>query len=159
MYKGKLNSNFKHGMSKTKLYLCWRAMLTRCENQNYINWHRYGGRGIKVCKRWKDFRNFLEDMGVPPKRYTLERKNNDGNYTKSNCKWATMQEQALNKTFSKQHNKIGFRGVRKTPNGKYQAKTHKKYLGSYSTKEEAARAYNKEAIIQYGKKAIINKGV
>jgi hypothetical protein len=72
-------------------------MRDRCKNKNRKDYHRYGGRGIKVCKRWdSSFKNFLTDMGEPPTGYTLDRINNDGDYTPSNCKWATRKEQVYN---------------------------------------------------------------
>lgn len=61
------------------------------------SWDSYGGRGIKVCDRWKDFRNFLADMGEPPPGMQLDRSNNDGNYELSNCRWATPKENCQNR--------------------------------------------------------------
>lgn len=98
----------QHGRSGSSSYLAWQAMLNRCrrtETQNYAN---YGGRGIRVCRRWLSFENFLLDMGERPfPRAQLDRKNNNGNYCKSNCRWVTPAENALNKRNSL---KFRFRG-------------------------------------------------
>ncbi|HEX8838523.1 MAG TPA: hypothetical protein VF748_16390 [Candidatus Acidoferrum sp.] len=86
-----------HGMTGTPEFKTWDSMLQRCTNPNHHAWSRYGGRGIKVCKRWLHFKSFYADMGAKPNGLTLERINNDGDYKPSNCKWATMKEQAANK--------------------------------------------------------------
>lgn len=76
--------------------------IQRCHNPNNHQYHLYGGRGIKVCKRWRDsFENFLEDMGVRPEGLTLERENNDKGYSKSNCVWASRQQQSNNTRLAK----------------------------------------------------------
>lgn len=72
-------------------------MWGRCNAKKGKHFKYYGDRGIKVCKRWKSFKNFFTDMGLRPKGKTLDRKNNNGNYCKSNCRWATPLEQANNK--------------------------------------------------------------
>ena len=87
-----------HGLSQHYLYNTWKLMKQRCYNPNQISYYRYGGRGIKVCYRWRySFPNFLKDMGDRPEGYTLERKNKDGDYTPDNCKWADDTEQANNR--------------------------------------------------------------
>lgn len=87
-----------HRMSKSPTYVTWSAMMTRCYNKNIREFHRYGGRGISVCKRWHKFENFFADMGTRPSGLTIERKNNDGNYTPRNCVWATRKEQGANRS-------------------------------------------------------------
>jgi hypothetical protein len=79
-------------------YNTWQNMLTRCYNPKNPQWKDYGGRGIKVCPRWRNsFAAFRADMGAKPSHWhTIERKENAGNYTPKNCVWATRKIQAEN---------------------------------------------------------------
>lgn len=76
---------------------CWLNMKQRCENKNHPRFHQYGGRGIRVVKRWQKYENFLSDMGRAPDKGSLDRIDNDGNYSPSNCRWTTMDVQASNR--------------------------------------------------------------
>lgn len=89
----------KHGQTHTPTHRSWLAMISRCTTRGTPGWKRYGGRGIRVCKRWtgkRGFENFLADMGPRPAGLTLDRKRVNGNYTPTNCRWATKFQQANN---------------------------------------------------------------
>jgi len=102
----------KHGKSNNPTYKSWQAMKNRCGNPKASDYPYYGGRGIKYDPRWEDFEAFLSDMGEKPTpKHTIERINNDGDYTKQNCYWATRLEQAQNQTHSA---RIEYRGVEHT---------------------------------------------
>lgn len=104
------------GASKHPLYSIWSNMKTRCYNPNSANYARWGGRGIKVCDRWLEkpngFWNFVSDMGGRPVGTSLDRIDDNGDYCKDNCRWATPIQQSLNR---RKNNLI--RGVCKTPSG------------------------------------------
>jgi hypothetical protein len=85
------------GNNATPTYRSWQAMRRRCLDPNTIGWKSYGGRGIKICKRWNRFENFFADMGPRHNGKTLDRINANGNYTPSNCRWATPLDQRHNR--------------------------------------------------------------
>lgn len=99
-----------HGMSNKRFYNIWSNIKLRCTNKNHSLYGRYGGRGITVCKEWRNFNNFYNDMyesylkhcnDFGEKETTIDRINNDLNYTKNNCKWSNKLEQENNKSTSR----------------------------------------------------------
>jgi hypothetical protein len=94
----------KHGMAEQdehgwihRTYRIWSAMRTRCNNPNATGYKNYGGRGVRVCPEWDDFSVFLRDMGECPPEKSIDRyPDKNGNYEKSNCRYATPREQRLN---------------------------------------------------------------
>ena len=104
-------ANTKHGLSRTRVYKVWRAMLDRCYNPGMPNYHNYGGRGVRVVKRWHTFEHFYADMGDRPTGMSLERKHNSRWYSPGNCLWATAITQQNNR---RNNRKIIFKGRSKT---------------------------------------------
>lgn len=107
-FKREHPSRLSHGQSKSNFYAVWSMMKQRCENPRCAGFSRYGGRGISVCKAWGDFDTFARDM--QPSFFpgaTLERKDNDGPYSKANCRWATRREQGAN---TRRNRRLSFNG-------------------------------------------------
>ena len=94
--------------NQTPEYKTWAGMKRRCEIPSDIGYHRYGGRGIKVCERWQDYSNFLADMGrKPTPKHTIEREDGNGAYEPRNCSWADRTAQARN---TRSNRIVEFRG-------------------------------------------------
>lgn len=133
-------------MSKSyhPLYKTHDNMKQRCYNSNNPIYPHYGGRGIKVCDRWlgkKGFENFLEDMGERPEGMSIERINNEANYSPDNCKWADKTTQSNNnrkvlqaRGYYRDSSSKGW-SARIRIGGRYV------YLGYFKTKDEAHQAY------------------
>ncbi len=104
---------FTRGGKLPREYITWESLKSRCYSPTNINYKSYGGRGIGVCKRWRhSFPNFLKDMGKKPTpEHSIERKNNDKDYKPSNCRWATLKEQANNRRDTR---RFTFQGKTKT---------------------------------------------
>ena len=86
----------KHGLAGTPIYDVWYRMKKRCENPDDTDYKYYGGRGIKVCKRWEDVTTFASDMTPRPEGGTIERRDVNGDYCPENCCWISQKEQTRN---------------------------------------------------------------
>jgi hypothetical protein len=102
----------KTGGKEAREYIRWIAMKSRCHNPNNNRYNLYGGRGIKVCERWKNsYENFLKDMGLCPENHFLDRIDSNKEYSPSNCRWVTQKEQQNNR---RNNFRIEFKGIIKT---------------------------------------------
>jgi len=132
-----------HKLTKTPEHRSWMSLRNRCNNPNNDAYSDYGGRGIAVCTEWDSFETFLKDMGNRPTlQHSIDRRNNDKGYSKSNCRWATKQEQANNRR-RRSDASLGSVGIVLRPSGRFSATASvakkKIWLGTYDTEEEAAK--------------------
>jgi len=97
--KGEKNGNYKNGMRGTRIYRIWQNMKNRCRNKNSTSYKWYGGRGIRVCKKWQSFNGFYEDMGDSYfSGASIERQDNRKGYSPDNCVWIRRNRQNDNKS-------------------------------------------------------------
>lgn len=145
----------EHYMSPT--YKSWSMMKDRCDNRNCPVYRYYGGKGISYNSRWGNFLNFLNDMGERPEGTSLDRIDTSSNYWKSNCRWATREQQAYNQNL-RVTNKSGKTGVyeckrNKTPTwiAFIEVEGRRKHIGSFKSFELAVEARELAEVKYYGK--------
>lgn len=139
----------KHGESSvlgsgaSPEYTAWRNMRARCLNSGHPLYANYGGRGITICDRWRDFAAFREDMGTRPSRaHSIDRRDNSIGYGPENCRWATTTEQTRNRRVWRT-SKTGFRGVYTERKGYWASITvsgQQIRLGAFTSLSEAVGA-------------------
>lgn len=142
--KGRIDkgSNVTHNKSKEPIYDCWIAMKARCTKSYHPNYYQYGGRGITVCKKWLySFEEFYKDMGEKPSsKYTLDRIDVNGNYSKKNCRWVTIQEQQKNRRNNNEIVGVVYEPLRKKWRVDISFNKKKHFLGRFSIKQDAINA-------------------
>jgi hypothetical protein len=155
--------NTTHGLADNRIYNVYIGMKARCYNKNSGSYPNYGGRGITVCPYWlESFENFYNDIGVDYEEgLQLDRIDNDLGYSKENCRWATPQQNQMNKGYninaSSKYKGVSWnkRSTKWLAKIKKNGKVH--YIGTFTLETEAALAYNKKALELNGEYAYLNK--
>lgn len=158
MYKyGYVKQNVKDA-TVHPLFATWRMMNVRCYDTRHKSYHRYGGRGIKVCEDWywgkeSGFYKFIEDMPEKPEGFTLDRVDNDKNYSKDNCKWASRKQQQNNLSIGTK-NSSGYIGVSKHEGdwiSNIMLDGKRVLLGRFKNKKDAHHFYKEVKVIKMEK--------
>lgn len=148
-------SRTKHGMTNTRTYKTWEMMIQRCTNENFDSYPYYGGRGIKVCNEWLDFKNFYSDMGERPANKSLDRIDVNLGYSKDNCIWSDQTTQLFNRR-TLDSNRSGHTGVYiHKSSGKWTSQIVKSgvnhHLGLFASFADAVKARQDAEIKYYGR--------
>lgn len=154
-----INQSKTHGMSKTRFYKIWKHIKSRCTNPNDNRYHMYGGRGITVCDEWMNsFERFRDDMYQSyldysniygEKNISIDRIDVNGNYSKNNCKWSNILEQANNKqntiyVILENNEKISMKNYCRLKNIVYSTWIDRIQRSSLSNKKEIPEGFFKE---------------
>jgi hypothetical protein len=139
--------NTKHGLTNHPIYSVWEHIRSRCNYEKNNRYHRYGGRGISICKEWEDSETFVKwalESGWKP-GLQIDRIDNDGDYCPENCRFVTPGENTYNKTIPYSNNRTGYSGVHyRRHMNRYQARITFKWktiaIGHFDSIEEAAIA-------------------
>lgn len=153
-------NNLQHGEARSRLYIAYRNMMSRCYNPNNHEYYNYGGRGIRVCDEWREpkegKKRFFEWAHANGYRdnLTIDRINNNGDYEPDNCRWVDAHTQAINRRIPR-NSTLKVRGVSYHKHDKRYVATigfHNQHicLGSYKTLEEAHAARKAAEMKYYG---------
>ncbi len=155
-----------HGMSKHRLYHCWKGEKDRCQRPTHCSFKDYGERGISFSAEFENIHTWIEYVlsldDAEKEGYSIDRIDNNGNYERGNLRWSSKSTQTQNTRLLHRHNKTGYRGVsiiKKAKNKKflatYKIKGKAYRIGSFFTAIEAAEAWNKK-IIEIGGSHTLN---